>query len=191
MKNYTLLLLMLLAVMATSCDKDDDDDNNNNTNPPPVNEVDLANLSVAEGALEATGDTAFFWRYTTMYDYSTTLTSSGTTYDRWEIVMPGPNPGEELDIKILQIDSDPDANQRVIPEDDTYILGGSMDENDVTVDISSDFYTFRNSSVGSLTLTKDGEIWNIELSAEGLRAGSFGEEDKIIDIDAALKAIPE
>ena len=191
MRQITLLFTFFLTFIATSCDKDDDDNNNNAGNNNTNNEVVLTNLGDGEGALEAIGDTVFFWSDSTTYDYFTTLTSSGTTYDQWEITMSGSNPDEEMVIKILQVDSDPEAFERVIPEDGTYVFGGSMDENDVLVRVNSDTYFFNPSSVGSLTLNKNGEVWNIELNAEGLESGGIGEEDMIIDIEVALKAIPQ
>jgi len=181
---------MFLSVFATSCDKDDDDDNNTNNNPP-ANEVSLSALDEGEGAIASTGDTTIFWNDTARYEYYTSPTSGGTSYDRWRVEMPGVNEGDELEIFILQVDDNPSENDRVIPEDGTYEIGGSMVENDVTVRIGPDAYYFRNSSVGSLTLMKEGEVWNIELNVEGLESGGIGEVDKVIDIDVALKAIPD
>lgn len=193
MKHHALLFIFILGTSLVACDKDDDDDNNsnNNNNNTPTDEISLDNLNDGEAAIEAMGDTAFAWTDTCYYEYWTTLQSSGTLYDEWKVTMPGPNPGDELVIDILQVDTTATGSQDVIPADGTYTIGGSMDENDVSVSIGSDFYSFRTTSAGSLTLTKNGEVWNIELNAEDLESGGIGEEDKFISINAALKAVPE
>jgi hypothetical protein len=190
MKPHALLFIFILGTALVACDKDDDDDDNSNNNNS-TDEVSLANLNDGEAAIEASGDTAFAWSDTCYYEYWTTLQSGGIVYDEWKITMPGPNPDDELVIDILQVDTTATGSQDVIPADGTYTLGGSMDENDVSVSVDGDFYSFRTSSAGSFTLTKNGEVWNIELSAEDLESGGIGEEDKFISINAALKVVPE
>ena len=66
-----------------------------------------------------------------------------------------------------------------------------MGQNDLRVSVGSDNYYFVLPSVGSFTLTKNGDRWNIELNAEDIESGGIGEDDKIIDVNAALKAQPE
>jgi len=190
MKQSALLLIFVFASFLTACDKDEDENNDNSNNNQPSG-VSLDNLNNGEAAIEAMGDTTFTWNDTCYYEYWTTINSGGTLYDQWKVTMPGANSGDNLNILILQEDTTVTGSQDIPPVEGTYALGGSMDENSVTVSVGPDFYSFRTTSAGSFTLTKNGDVWNIELNAEDLESGGIGEDDKFIEINAALKAQPE
>lgn len=137
---------------------------------------------VGEGVADVSGDASFSVRGPAEWDRtSTSLTVSGTTYTVWSITVDGEGDESELSIRLTQTY---DGEAPRVPDDGTFELGSSMQNNSVSVTSSDgDFTSFSN---GSVTLEKDATLdaWSLEVSATRTASES-------LELDAQVEAIPD
>ena len=148
--------------------------------------ISLDQLSNGEGAVATTGAVNLEWNSNAFWELtSTSLVSDGVAYNVWKVTIEGPTTEDYIWIQIVEAQ---ESSTQEGPDDGTYVLGGSMDENDISVYTSEDSYFFAPSSDGQFELTKNGDVLEITLEATELEKGGIGSTDDFIDIDLAVKA---
>lgn len=176
-----VLITLFIVPFAFSCSDDDDE-----AVPADQNRISLDQLADGKGAVVSTGAVSLDWEGDATWDLtSTSLVSNGVSYYVWEVILEGTTADDYIRIQIVE---DQDASTEEGPDDGTYVLGGSMDENDISVYTSTDSYFFDPSSSGQFELTKSGSVLQITLEATGLEKGGIGSSDDLIDLSLAVKA---
>ena len=179
--NVFITLLLITVPFIFSCSDDDDE-----VAPADQSQVSLNQITDGQGAVVTTGAVSLDWEGNATWDLtSTSLVSNGVSYYVWEVILEGPTVDDYIRIQIVE---DQDQSTEEGPDDGTYILGGSMDQNDISVYTSADSYFFDNSSDGEFELTKAGNVFQITLQATGLEKGGIGSSDELIDVNLAVKA---
>ncbi|QCK15620.1 hypothetical protein [Mangrovivirga cuniculi] len=176
-----IAVLMSVCVIIFSC-SDDEDENLTPNNPDGIA---LDNVSDGQGKAASSGSLNLNWTGNASWESTTSINSGGITYLRWIVTLEGPTSEDYIRIQIVENEAN---SSEAGPDDGTYIIGGSMDENDVSVYTSEDSYFFDPSSDGEFVLTKSGNVLEITLDANNLEKGGIGSSDQLIDLDLALKA---
>ena len=189
--SYRIALIVIAIAVVGACSNptgSDDDDNstggggNGGGSGSAVQEgTGRADISGSED-LTLEGDAT--WAYTT------DISSSGTIYAQFEVTLEGSTQGQALEIRLFQA-YDPQTESRPdAPDDGTYQLGSSMDDNTVRFDTAGGTtYYYDSASTGDVTLTKDssGNVWTIDLGVTSL--DDFNGNS--VDVTATIKAISE
>lgn len=186
MKNLFKTYFVLIALAFMGCSEDDANDNNDDNGDNNNQGISLSEVTDGNGIIGVTGDLDLTIEGDAVWESTTDITSNGVTYSRWIVTVDGANTGEEVSIQIVE---DQDASTQDGPDDGEYILGGSMDENDVSIYTDTDSYFFVPSSTGSFTISRGASdnILEIVISANGMEKGGIG-ADEIVDLEGAIKA---
>jgi len=135
-----------------------------------------------EGVATIRGDARFELRGPAGWDRtSTSLTVSGTTYTVWSITVRGETGDAELSIRLLQ---PYEGEAPRVPDDGTFQLGSSMEQNGVSVTSpDGDFTSFAE---GSVTVEKDATLDGWSLTVAATRSGP-----ESLELTARVEAIPD
>jgi hypothetical protein len=183
MINTKIVYLLLVLVAFSSCESDDNDGSTTPDNPTGIS---LDQLSNGEGVVATTGAANLDWNGNAFWELtSTSLVSGGVAYNVWQVTIDGPTTEDYIRIQIVEPQ---ESSTQEGPDDGTYVLGGSMDENDISVYTSEDSYFFEPSSSGQFELTNTGDVLEITLEATGLEKAGIGSSDELIDVNLAVKA---
>jgi len=185
LKKLTFLFILLLAISSCSDDDDGVSSSSSDTNDDQTS-LSLDELSDGEGAVATTGAMNLTWNGNATWQFYTTINSGGVNYSVWEVNLNGPTSDDYIRIQVVEAE---ESSTQDGPDDGTYELGGSMDENDISVYTSEDSYFFEPSSNGQFELSKNGDVLEITLEASGLEKGGIGSSDDLIDVNLALKAL--
>jgi len=177
-----IIYLLLVLVVFSSCESDDD----GTATPDNSNEISLDQLSNGEGVVATTGAANLDWSGNAFWELtSNSLVSGGVAYNVWQVTIEGPTTEDYIRIQIVEAQ---ETSTQDGPDDGTYVLGGSMDENDISVYTSEDSYFFEPSSSGQFELVNTGDVLEITLEAVELEKGGIGSSDDFIDVELAVKA---
>ena len=154
LKTLTFLFILLFAI--SSCSDDDGVSPSSSSDDNDQSSISLEQLTNGEGVVATTGDANLDWNGNAFWELtSTSLVSGGVAYNVWKVTVEGPTTEDYIRIQIVEAQ---ESSTQEGPDDGTYELGGSMDENDISVYTSEDSYFFEPSSSGQFELTKNGDV---------------------------------
>lgn len=184
----TALVVSALAFVGACSDPtssgDDGDGNGNGGNGGDNG----SEVQEGSGRAEITGAESLTLEGDATWTYTTDISSRGTRYAQFNVTVEGNDQDEALESRLFQAYDPETENRPDSPEDGTYQLGSSMDDNTVRfTNAGGTTYYFDGPSTGDLTLTKDGAVWTLELDVTGL--DDF--DGNLVDVTATVKAVPE
>lgn len=189
MKNLPITLLLSICLAFFACSEDEDDETNPSNNNNSNNNNNNTNQTVIEngmGKADISGDTTYSFTGTAIWEDRPDINSSGTAYARWRVELTD-SAGNSISMQIVE---DKSTSTMSGPDDGSYQLGGSMDENDVTLYAGSKTFLFDTGSNGSFTLSRGDStsILLIDLQATDLEIGGIGSNDEHVNLKLDIKA---